>query len=76
MKTISVAVSEADYEAFREAARAEGRSIAQLIREAMAEYRREHLNRRSKLVDLPLFPGPRPVTPLPSREEIYDEAFE
>jgi len=76
MKTISVAVSESDYEAFREAARAEGRPIAQLIREAMAEYRREHLNRRSRLVELPLFPGPRPVEALPDRGEIYDEIFD
>lgn len=39
MKTISLSVSASDYEAFRaESARA-GRSIASLIRDAMAQYR-------------------------------------
>lgn len=38
MRTISVAVSEKNYELFRERARAEDRSIASLIRDAMAQY--------------------------------------
>jgi hypothetical protein len=36
MKTISLSVSENDYEAFRAEAQRSGRSIASLIREAMA----------------------------------------
>jgi HJR/Mrr/RecB family endonuclease len=36
MKTISLAVSEVEYEAFRQAAKVENRAVAQLIREAMA----------------------------------------
>lgn len=75
MKTISVGISEEDYEAFRRAAREQGRSIAQLIRESMAVYRAEHLERRGRLRDLPVLAGHRPVGDLPSRDEIYDEIF-
>lgn len=73
MKTISVAVSESDYEEFRKAAREQQRPIAQLIREAMAVYRAEHLERRSPLRELPVLAGHKPTGPLPSKEEIYDE---
>ncbi len=76
MKTISVAVSESDYEAFRRAASASKRSIAQLIREAMELFRAERLGQQPRLVDLPLLPGHRPVGPLPSRSELYDEIFD
>jgi hypothetical protein len=40
MRTISLAVSEKNYELFRERAQAENRSIASLIRDSMAEYLR------------------------------------
>lgn len=76
MKTISVAVSESDYEEFRRAAGAQKRPIAQLIREAMAEYRAERLERRRPLHDLPVLAGHRPVDRLPTKEEIYDEVAE
>lgn len=38
MRTISLAVSEKNYELFRELAQTEDRSIASLIRDAMADY--------------------------------------
>lgn len=38
MRTISLAVSEKNYELFRELAQTENRSIASLIRDAMADY--------------------------------------
>jgi hypothetical protein len=41
MRTISVAVSEKNYELFRQLAKTEERSIASLIRDAMAQYLRE-----------------------------------
>ena len=75
MKTISVAVSEADYEAFQEAAKETHRSAAQLIREAMTFFREQRLEHRSRLEQLPVFPGSRPISPLPSRVEVYDEVF-
>lgn len=75
MKTISVAVLESDYESFRHEARAPGSSIAQLIRDAMSQFRREHLDERGPLRDVPVLAGHRLVAPLPDRSEIYDEAF-
>ncbi|MCY4637075.1 MAG: hypothetical protein OXG04_21695 [Acidobacteria bacterium] len=75
MKTISVGVLDADYESFRQASRTQGRSIAQLIREAMALYRRERIERRTPLRDIPTLAGHRPVASLPGRDELYDEIF-
>jgi len=75
MRTISVAVSDSDYEAFRQAARGQDRSIAALIREAMSLYRTERIEQRTPLTDLPVLVGLRLVGELPTREEIYDEAF-
>ena len=75
MKTISVAVSESDYESFQRAARARNRSAAQLIREAMAFFRAEKLEERTRLTDLPVLAGHRPLGELPTRAEVYDEMF-
>lgn len=76
MKTISLAVSESDYEAFRLASQSGGRSVAQLIREAMAVYRSEHLEERTLLTDFPVLVGHRLLTDLPTREEIHDEMLD
>ena len=75
MKTISLTVVESDYEIFREAAKTRGRSIAQLIREAMELYRAERLEAKPRLEDLPVVVGPRAAGSLPVRSEIYDEIF-
>ena len=75
MKTISVAVLESDYESFRHEARVQGSSIAQLIRDAMSQFRREHSDDCGPLRDVPVLVGHRLVAPLSSRSEIYDEAF-
>lgn len=76
MKTVSISVSEDDYEAFREAARTSERSIAQLVREAMTFYRRERLHPRTPLREVPVLPGHRPLRALPTRSELYDEVFD
>ncbi len=75
MRTISVAVSESDYEIFRRAARTRNRSAAQLIREAMAYFRAEKLEERPRLTDLPVLAGHRPLVDLPTRAEVYEEMF-
>jgi hypothetical protein len=75
MKSISLSVSEDDYEAFRAAAEKEGESIAALIREAMAFYRKERLRDRRPLKRLPVLVGHEPLAPLPGRAAIYDEIF-
>jgi hypothetical protein len=74
MKSISLTVDEDDYESFRVLAASRKRSIAQLIREAMAAYRRQ-LDQRGPLVDLPVLAGHRPTGPLPTRADLYDEVF-
>ena len=76
MKMISVQVSKSDYEAFREASKKQHRSIAQLIREAMAFYREQKLQQRTPLTDVPVLAGHRLLGPLPGREEVYEEIFE
>ncbi len=77
MKTISLSVSERDYEEFRRVSRREARPIAELIREAMSFYRAEKLGRREPLRDLAVLTGHRPRRRrLPSRAEVYNEIFE
>lgn len=76
MKTISVSVSESDYEAFRKAAGERDRSIAQLIRDAMARFRETELEPRTRLEAVPVLPGHRALLELPSRSELYDEIFD
>ncbi len=49
MKTITINVSEPVYEDFRRASTAQGRATAELIREAMESYRRQHLRPRGDL---------------------------
>lgn len=75
MKTISVSVSSQDYEAFRRSARRSKRSIAQLIREAMAFYRQEKLDQKRRLAELPALAGHRAVSSLPGKAELYEEIF-
>jgi hypothetical protein len=76
MRVISVSVSESDYEAFQRYAQEENRSVAQVIREAMALYRAEHLVQRRPLLDLPILAGHRPLGALPARTDVYDDVFE
>ncbi|MBI3926372.1 MAG: CopG family transcriptional regulator [Armatimonadetes bacterium] len=73
MKTISISVSEDDYEAFRAHAKRSDRSIAELVREAMRLYREQRLQRLERMERLPLFGQNHPLGPLPDRAEIYDE---
>jgi hypothetical protein len=76
MRTISLAVNQDDYEAFRRKAAEQGRSIAQLIREAMGLYRSERIERRSRLTTVAVLAGHRAKRrSLPSRHEVYDEAY-
>lgn len=76
MKAISLGVSEDDYEEFRRVAEQEGRSIAQLIRDAMAMYRELKMKQKPRLLDLPRLVGHKPVGDLPARSELYDEIYD
>jgi hypothetical protein len=76
MRAISVSVSKEDYEAFRRSSKRLQRSIAQLIREAMALYRVERLEPESRLAELPVLVGHRPLAGLPTRAELYEELYQ
>jgi hypothetical protein len=76
MKTISLAVAEDVYEAFRHLSQEQGRSIAQMIRDAMNSYLAEHRPPRRRLEEVRVFPGMRPIAPFPTREEIWDEIYD
>ena len=78
MKSISVTVVKSDYAAFRRAAKKQKKSIAALIRDAMAHYRREKLDERPQLTELLPLVGARlrREARLPSRAEIYDDIFD
>jgi len=41
----------------------------------MALYRQERLEEKSRLDDIPVLVGPRPVAALPGRAELYEEIF-
>lgn len=75
MKTISVAISEPDYAALKTFAQAEGRSVASVIREAMAAYRATVIDGRTPLRDLPVLAGHSAIAGLPSRADVYDEVW-
>ena len=75
MKTISIAVSESDYEAFQRAAKRRDRPAAELIREAMAFYREEKLEERTRLTSIPVIAGHELIGTLPDRAEVYDEIY-
>jgi hypothetical protein len=73
MKTISLSVSDEVYESFRHAADRQGRSIAEMVHDAMAFYHAAKPEPRQRLERVTIFPGHRSIAELPSRAEIYDE---
>lgn len=75
MRTIQLTVPESDYQALQRAADAADRPVEQLILEALEFFRRERIEARTPLRDLPILPGHRLVADLPSRGELYEEVF-
>lgn len=73
MKSISISVSDTDYEVFRQVAKGSDHSIAGLIREAMAYYKEQRLSQQGRLRHLTIFPNTRSRGTLPNRSQIYDE---
>lgn len=76
MKTITINVSEAAYEEFRRAARSQGRPTAELIREAMESYRRQHLHPRGDLRGFRPRSLGRVLRPLEARDDLLAEMLE
>jgi len=73
MKTITVNVSEPVYEEFRRASRSQGRPTAELIREAMETYRREHLQPRADLRGFRPRSAGRVLKPLSRDDDLLSE---
>ena len=49
--------------------------IVRLIREAIASFRHRR-GEKPRLTDLPVPVGHRPLSPLPSRAELYEQIYE
>lgn len=71
-KSISVYVSDEQYTSFKVLAVRRGLPVAELIREAMAEYLEHETQARVSLVDLPAHPSGRLLEPW-TRAELMDE---
>ncbi len=76
MKTIHVTVSSEEYETLQQAAQVRNCSIDELVRQAVAMLQSSLTSApQPRLTELPILPGHRPLAPLPSRSELYDELF-
>lgn len=74
-KPISVYVNEGDYEELKLMAEREGRPVAELLREAMAEYVVRERRSGTRMPDIPPRNLGRPLRPW-TREELYDEMYD
>jgi len=75
MKPISVHVDDNDYRDLKSLAQRTGRPVAELIREAMAEYLGQRMGRRGSIFDVPLHNGGSLLKPW-TREELMDEMLD
>jgi hypothetical protein len=73
MKTITVHVPEDTYEAFKKHAGTEKRSAAELIREAMEEYYRAHLQSGRSIFDHEPADMGRSLNPLSPEDDLLEE---
>lgn len=76
MKTITVNVSEPVYRDFQDYASRSDRKTSELIREAMEEYRRRHIERRTSLRNrIPVSVG-GPINPFHSKDDLLGEMLD
>jgi hypothetical protein len=76
MKTISVNVSEPVYEDFMEYARKQDRTAAELIREAMEQFRNERMRGRQSLLDLKPLKLGKPLRDLSKKDDLLEEMLD
>lgn len=76
MKTITVNVSEPVYDEFRSYAAKVDRKTSELIREAMEEYRQQHINRQTSLRDRRPASVGGPIEAITSEDDILGEMLE
>ncbi len=74
MKVISLHVPEKPYEELKEIAAKEGRPVAALIREAMADYVARGRRTGKSVLDVKPYPGGRQIRGW-TRSEIWDEIY-
>ncbi len=72
MKPISIHIGEGEYQEFKSLAARTGRSVAELIHEAMAEYLERKRDRRGSIFDVPVHHGGAQLKNW-NREEVFDE---
>jgi 16S rRNA U516 pseudouridylate synthase RsuA-like enzyme len=72
MRPISVHLDEGEYQDFKSLAARTGRPVAELIREAMAEYLGRRRSRGGSIFDVPVHHGGAQLKTW-TREEIFDE---
>lgn len=75
MKPISVHVTEADYDEMKSLASRRGRPVAELVREAMAEYLVRERRAGGSVLDLQPHPSGKQISGW-TREQIWDEMIE
>ena len=73
MKTITVNVSEPVYRDFQEFASKSDRKTSELIREAMEEYRRRHIERRTTLRNRHPISVGGPIKPIQPSDDLLGE---
>ena len=76
MKTITINVSEPVYEDFRRASKSQGRPTAELIREAMESYRRQHLRKRTDLKNFRPRSLGKVLMPLAREDDLLSEILD
>ncbi len=76
MKTITINVSEPVYRSFRAYARSHDRTASELIRQAMEEYRRNHLDAGGSLRDLRPASVGSVLQPLTSDDDLLGEMLD
>ena len=72
MKPISVHVDDGEYLELKSIAAKTGRPVAELIREAMAEYLIQRRGRRDSIFDVPVHHGGTQLKTW-TRDEVFDE---
>jgi len=76
MKPITANVSEPVYDEFRAYAAKVDRKTSELIREAMEEYRQQHMSRRTSLRDRRPTSVGGPIEPITGEDDILGEMLE
>lgn len=73
MKTITINVSKPTYREFQQFAKAQDRTTSELIRAAMDEYRKRHINKQHTLRDISPVSVGKILTPMGPDDDVLNE---